>query len=68
MNQHDPLTPHEVRLLQLLADEHSFQSVAEVLGVSSNTVAFYMRSIYAKLGVHSKTQAVVMALRRGLIE
>ena len=68
MNQHDALTPHEIRLLQLLADGHGFQAVAEALGVSPNTVAFYMRSVYAKLGVHSKTEAVVMVLRLGLSE
>ena len=68
MNQHDALTPHEIRLLQLFADGHSFQSVAEALGVSLSTVAFYRRSLYAKLGVHSKVAALVYAIRHGLIE
>lgn len=68
MKKQEPLTPHEIRLLQLLADGHSFQSVADVLGVSLSTVVFYMRNIYGKLGVHSKIEAVIYALRYGLIE
>ena len=62
------LTPHEIRVIQLLADGHSLSVVADMLGVSINTVAFYLRGIYAKLGARSKIEAVVYALRHGLIE
>lgn len=62
-----PLTPHEVRLLQLFADGHSYQAAAERLNVSINTVRNYIRSIYEKLHVHSKSEAVTKALRARMI-
>ena len=60
-------TPAEVRLLRLLAEGHSYQSAGSELGITANTVRNYIRSIYAKLHVHSKSEAVAKALRRGLI-
>jgi DNA-binding NarL/FixJ family response regulator len=62
------LTPHEIALLKLLADGHSYQSAAERLEITINTVRDRVRSIYEKLRVHSKSEAVSQALRRGLIE
>jgi two-component system nitrate/nitrite response regulator NarL len=41
--------------------------VAERLGVSINTVRHHVQSILSKLGVHTKLQAVTMAVREGLI-
>jgi DNA-binding NarL/FixJ family response regulator len=61
------LTPHEVRLLKLLGEGHSYKTAAVELTSSINTVAFHIRSIYRKLQVHSKSQAVAKALRTGLI-
>ena len=61
------LTPHEIRLLKLLAEGHSYQSAGQELGTSINTVRNYIRSIYEKLHVHSKSEAVTKALRGGLI-
>jgi DNA-binding NarL/FixJ family response regulator len=60
------LTPHELRLLKLLAEGHSYQSAGNELGSSINTVRNYIRSIYEKLHVHSKSEAVTKALRGGL--
>ena len=60
------LTPHELRLLKLLGDGHSYKTAAAELGSSVNTVGFHMRSIYTKLQVHSKSEAVAKALRTGL--
>jgi DNA-binding NarL/FixJ family response regulator len=60
------LTPHELRLLKLLGDGHSYKTAAAELGSSINTVGFHMRSIYTKLQVHSKSEAVAKALRTGL--
>jgi DNA-binding NarL/FixJ family response regulator len=60
------LTPHELRLLKLLGDGHSYKTAAAELGSSVNTVGFHMRSIYTKLEVHSKSEAVAKALRTGL--
>ncbi len=62
------LTPHEIRILQLLADGYRNAAVAAELGVTESAVVFHLRSIYAKLGVHSKTQAVAVAFRLGFIE
>ena len=62
------LTPHEVRLLALLAEGYSYQAIGERLHVSVNTVRNYIRSIYDKLHVHSKSEAVSKALRHRLID
>lgn len=61
------LTPHENRLLGLLAEGHSYKTAAATLGNSVNTIAFHMKSIYGKLQVHSKSEAVAKALREGLV-
>jgi DNA-binding NarL/FixJ family response regulator len=61
------LTPHEIRLLKLLVEGHNYKTAAAELGVSVHTVSFHLRSIYDKLQVHSKTEAVAKALRHRLI-
>jgi len=61
------LTPHEVRLLKLLVEGHSHKTAAAELRSSVNTIGFHMRNIYRKLQVHSKSEAVVKALRHGLV-
>jgi DNA-binding NarL/FixJ family response regulator len=61
------LTPAEVRLLQLLSEGYSYQAAGERLHVSINTIRGYIRTIYDKLHVHSKSAAVSKALRSGLI-
>jgi DNA-binding NarL/FixJ family response regulator len=61
------LTPHEIRLLKLLVEGHSYKTAAHELQVSVNTVAFHIRSIYQKLQVHSKSEAVVRAVRENLL-
>jgi DNA-binding NarL/FixJ family response regulator len=61
------LTPHEVRILGLLVEGHNYQTAAVELGVSINTIRFHLRSIYEKLQVHSKSEAVAKALRTRII-
>jgi DNA-binding NarL/FixJ family response regulator len=61
------LTPQETRLLQLLADGYSYQAAGGQLNISVNTVRNYIRSIYEKLHVNSKSEAVSKALRSRLI-
>jgi DNA-binding NarL/FixJ family response regulator len=61
------LTPHELRLLSLLVDGHNFKTAAAQIGASANTVAWYMRRVYEKLHVHSKSEAVAKALRDRII-
>lgn len=62
------LTPHETRLLKLLSEGHTYKTAAAELGSSVNTIDFHMRNIYAKLQVHSKSEAVAKALRHGLFK
>ena len=61
------LTPQEVRLLKLLVEGYSYQGAADRLNISVNTVRDYIRSIYDKLHVHSKSEAVSKALRSRII-
>ena len=62
------LTPHEVRLLQLLSDGRSYKSAAAQLNVTAKTISFHLQNIYQKLQVHSKSEAVSKALRNRLIK
>ena len=64
--EHD-LTPHETRLLKLLVDGHNYTTAAEELSVSYNTIKFHMRHIYEKLQVHSKSEAVSLALKNRIV-
>jgi len=61
------LTPHETRLLKLLVEGHNYKTAATQLGVTFNTICFHIKSIYEKLQVHSKSEAVAKALRNRLI-
>jgi DNA-binding NarL/FixJ family response regulator len=63
---HD-LTAHQIRILRLLVDGHHYQTAADELGVTVNTIRFHLRSIYEKLQVHSKAEAVAKALRERLV-
>jgi DNA-binding CsgD family transcriptional regulator len=56
-----------LRVLKLLVDGHNYRTAAEVLGMTRTTVAFHVRKIYAKLEVHTKSEAVAKAVRDGLV-
>jgi DNA-binding NarL/FixJ family response regulator len=62
-----PLTPQEIRLLKLLSEGYSYQNSAGQLNISINTVRNYIRSVYEKLHVNTKSEAVTKALRHRLI-
>ncbi len=62
------LTPHEIRLLKLLVEGHSYKTAAVELGVTINTIAFHIQNVYGKLQVHSKSEAVARALREHLLD
>jgi LuxR family maltose regulon positive regulatory protein len=64
----EPMTRKELRVVQLLAEGYSNSAIAEKLFVSDSTVRTHLRKINSKLGTHSRTQAVAMARRCGLIE
>ncbi|HEX2642030.1 MAG TPA: response regulator transcription factor [Thermoanaerobaculia bacterium] len=61
------LTPREREILTGLADGNSYQAIARSLHISTDTVRFHIRNIYRKLHVHSQSEAVAKALRRGIL-
>jgi DNA-binding NarL/FixJ family response regulator len=61
------LSPQETRLLKLLTEGHQNKTAAAAMGISVHTVSFHLRSIYEKLHVHSRSEAVARALREGLL-
>ena len=63
----EPLTPREQQVLELLAEGLPNKAIAARLGISDQTVKFHVASISAKLGATNRTEAVRLALRRGLL-
>lgn len=63
----EQLTQREIEILRLLARGRDTQAIADELTISSNTVRTHLQNIFAKLGAHSKLEAVSMANRRGLL-
>lgn len=62
------LTPREGLVLAQLAEGHSTREIAATLGVSLNTVGNHVQAVLAKLGAHTKLEAVIMAMRAGLVD
>jgi DNA-binding NarL/FixJ family response regulator len=63
----EPLTARETEILAMLAEGYGNKTIAARLGISGHTVKFHVASILGKLGAGSRTEAVTLALRRGLI-
>ena len=63
----EALTPREVEVLGMLAEGHSNKQIAYRLGISEHTVKFHVTSIMAKLNAGSRTEAVTLGIRQGLI-
>ena len=63
----EPLTERENQVLQLLAGGLANKQIAAELDISSHTVKFHVSSIYTKLGVANRAEAVRVGLQRGLI-
>ena len=63
----EPLTDRELHILNLVADGLSNPQIARRLAISRNTVKFHISSIISKLGATSRTEAVTIGLKRGLI-
>jgi len=61
------LTPRETEILNAISRGFSYAETAQLLGVSVGTVHTFLKRIYRKLAVHSKTEAVFEANRLGLI-
>ena len=61
------LSPQELRLVELLAQGYSYQGASNQMNVSVNTVRNYVRAVYEKLHVHTKSEAVSKVMRSRLI-
>src|SRR5438874_7236968 len=63
----EALTDREIGVLNLIAEGLTNPGIARRLGISRNTVKFHVSSIIAKLGAASRTDAVTLGMKRGLI-
>lgn len=61
------LTPRELEVLALLAEGLPNKVIAQRLGTSDRTAKFHVESILAKLGAENRSEAIVLAARRGLV-
>ena len=61
------LTQREKEVLNLLSDGYNYQEIADEIFISVATVSHHIRNIYRKLHVHSQSEAVAKAIRKGLI-
>jgi DNA-binding NarL/FixJ family response regulator len=71
-NQYDfdeveELTAREIEVLRMLAEGFANKEIASRLGISDHTVKFHISSILAKLGASTRTEAVTLGVRKGLI-
>lgn len=64
----DDLTPREQHVLQLLVDGCSTSEIVEHMSVTPSTVRTHVQSIFVKMGVHSRLQAVALLSREGLLD
>jgi two-component system NarL family response regulator len=61
------LNPSELTLLELLIKGRSNKEIAAAMSLPETTVKFYLRELFVKLGVQDRTEAVVSALRHGIV-
>ncbi len=66
-NEEYKLTKREKEVLFKLSEGNNYQEIAEGLFISVDTVRHHIRNIYSKLHVHSQSEAVAKAIRRGII-
>ena len=64
----DPLTPRELEVVKLIAEAHTSEEIAGVLGISPRTVDRHRENVLAKLGMRDRVELTRYAIRRGLIE
>jgi DNA-binding NarL/FixJ family response regulator len=64
----DELSPAEIRVLRLISEGESNKEIAATLGVSVDTVKGQVKSILSKLDASDRTQAAMIAIKRGIIE
>ena len=61
------LTPREIEVLTMLAEGLGNKAIARRLNISEHTVKFHVGSIFSKLNASSRTEAVTLGARQGLI-
>ena len=61
------LTPREMEVLKLVAKGFSNKEIATALNVVEGTIKIHVTNLLAKLGVSDRTQALVVAIKRGII-
>jgi len=61
------LTPREMEVLQLIATGMRNKEIAAALNISDETTQGHVKNIFSKLNVHDRTEAVTVAIRRGII-
>ena len=64
----DGLTPREQEVLALLAEGRTNEEIADLLVISGHTVARHRENLMRKLGLHSRSELVKYAIRKGLIK
>lgn len=65
---HDVLTPRELETLEMMSEGISNKQIAFRLGISDHTAKFHVNSIFAKLRVGTRTEAVMRGIRMGLVK
>jgi DNA-binding NarL/FixJ family response regulator len=63
----EALTPREIQVLRAMAEGLGNKEIAAQLGISENTVKFHVGSVMGKLGAGSRTEAVMLGIRHGLV-
>jgi two-component system, NarL family, response regulator YdfI len=63
----EALTPREIEVLRLLAEGLGNKEIASRLGISEHTAKFHVASIMGKLGAASRTEAVTLGIRQGIV-
>ena len=64
----EPLTEREEQILKLLAEGKSNRAIGQVLHITESTVKSHMKSLFVKLDVTSRAEAIALAARRGLVK
>ena len=62
------LSDRELEILKLVAEGHSNQSISQKISLSENTIKYHLKNILQKLNAHTRMEAVIFAMRNGLIE
>jgi DNA-binding NarL/FixJ family response regulator len=64
----DALTPAEISVLKLIAAGNANKQIADQLSITEDTVKWRVKNILSKLGAHDRTHAVMIGMKRGIIE